>query len=177
MFASGFLQYLVTLTKDPEVELEDGQEYCPYCNYLNWPGACDTCKHFFGTLGEGGMLPEAFDGDLSDAGNELFELEPDDVPLSEFWAACVALGRRLGYADSLLADCPFDDLTWYLMNQIPLESGNTTITHNFPSDSFETYYIEDWSKVDEVATALRSFTGEIRAALKAGALYTKGDSA
>ena len=85
-------------------ELEDGQEHCPYCRYLNWPGACDTCKHYFGTLGEGGVLPDGLDGDLTEAGDELIDLEPDDVTTSEFWDACVALGS---WSPAPLAREPF----------------------------------------------------------------------
>jgi hypothetical protein len=123
------------------------------------------------------MLPEGLEGPLSEAADAFLELEPEDVDQDEFWSACVALAKSSEYPESLSVFSPFWEYPQFLMAPLPLVPGSTTINHDFRSDSGESYYIEDWSTVEEAAKTLRRFTEEVRAALKAGTLYTKGDSA
>ncbi|MBC2836519.1 hypothetical protein [Paragemmobacter straminiformis] len=41
---------------DPSEELEEGQDICPVCRTLVWPGAMDYCQHYLWTRWDGQII-------------------------------------------------------------------------------------------------------------------------
>lgn len=48
----------MTSEDDTGQELEDGQEVCPFCNNIVWPGAMQYCDHYLWTRWDGQVIWE-----------------------------------------------------------------------------------------------------------------------
>lgn len=153
-----------------ERELEEGEEYCPICERLNFPGAMDACEHYFGNCWDGEIMwsNDAFDV-FSKAWSELVQMIEEEVgPVHEdplLFCKSVALQQQLS-AEFLCEDLLQSRESSALEQLVEFSQGDCVETDGMLSGSGYSLYLESTQPVDQLVARIRAVIAAVRKALQ-----------
>lgn len=155
--------------EEGERELEEGEEYCPICERRNFPGACETCEHYFGNCWDGEImwarkLFSSFDRAWSELGrmieNELPSVHSDPL----LFCRSVALQDQLS-AEFLDEELLQSRASSALEQLVDFSPGESRETDGMLSGSGYSLYLESAQPVDELVARIHALIAAVRKAI------------
>jgi len=151
----------MTTDKNSEKLTPEGNiatERCPICDRLNSPGACDHCRHFFGSYWDGDVINsagfEAFDTVWSELTSIFCDLQAEDWDFEDV--------RGLGRIEVLSLAWEEASSSSALVELIAFDEGPRIVTDGMLSGEGCSLYLDDFSEVVSLLEEIRNITQRLR---------------